>query len=124
MSRDRSTDVLRLSSSSLLSKWGFQDGDEPEMVYDYCEAHGIDYSRLDWHATLIKLVRTYLLPALDQDVEVYEVITIHNPIRAEAVDGVRTWSEVEIHASGVSLTPEYVDVPMDQVAQAFEWEEK
>lgn len=118
-----SSDVLRLYSSCLLSKWGFQDGDEPEIVYDYCEAHGIDYTRLDWHATLVKLVRTYLLPALDQKVEVYEVETIHNPIRAETVDGSKAWSEADIDAL-VVLTSEYVDVPMDQVAQAFEWEDK
>lgn len=58
--------VIHLASASLLSKWGFNDGDVPEAVMDYCDDHGIDWSDYDWHETLQKLVRTHLLPAMLQ----------------------------------------------------------
>lgn len=86
---------LRLHSESLLSKWGFNDGDVPDDAWDYCEANGLNPE--NWHATLIRLVRDYLLPVLEQDVEVVEIGTIHNPIRAKDIDA--------------EITPVFVDVP-------------
>lgn len=104
-----------LFSADLLSKWGFNDGDDPEVWLDYCEANGIDYNTVDF--PLVELVRRYLLPALDQDVTVVEIETIHNPIRAETVDGIdvtEAWmgSTPEPH-----LTPERVDVPLVDAAR-------
>ncbi len=102
--------ILRLYSNSLLSKWGFNDGDIPEAVYDLFEENGVDY---DWHATLIALVRTHLIPVLDQDVEVFEIETIHNPIRVRTVDG-KLVNHHEIDSS-VRLTPKYIDVSLSIV---------
>lgn len=106
---------VRLFSAGLLSKWGFGDGDTPDHVYDYCDEHGIPY--LSWHPLLVRLVREFLLPVLDQRVEVVEISTHHNPIRAEKVDGVDVtdgWYEVE---DRVHLTPEYVDIPLTEVVR-------
>ena len=106
---------LTLFSADLLSKWGFNDGDDPEAWLDYCEANGIDYNTVDF--PLVELVRRYLLPALDQDVTVVEIQTIHNPIRAETVDGIDVTEAWMGRAPELQLTPERVDVPMVEVAR-------
>lgn len=101
---------LPLFSDCLLSKWGFGDGDEPDAFWDWREEHG--EPDVDWHATLRQLVREHLVPKLDQRVELIDVETTHNPIRANAVDGV----EVDWYAdSPIKLTPERVDIPYSEV---------
>lgn len=102
--------TITLHSSGLLSKWGFGDGDEPDEWLDYLDKHGIDWDDAEW--PLAELVRCYLLPELRQhhDIDVYEIDTIHNPIRAECVDGV----EIDVRAANdhITLTPASVDVPL------------
>lgn len=118
---------LVLISSGLLSKWGFCDGNVLEDdLYDELEEIGF------WDAdlrsvgdpaaafsledrTLIRLVREYLLPVLDQKVEVIEISSSHNPIRASKVDGVdveRCWYGDQ---PDPALTPESVVVPTAEV---------
>ncbi len=107
--------VLTLFSSCLLSKAGFNDGDEPDFWLDWCDEQGIDYNARgwDWHATLRRLVREHLAPKIDQRVVLYDIETIHNPIRAESVEGV----EVDDRGDNpsITLTPESVDVPFSEV---------
>lgn len=106
---------LTLFSSSLLSKWGFNDGDDPDDWLDYCDGRGIDHNALAF--PLIPLVQRYLLPQLKQKVTVVEIETSHNPIRAESVGG-QDMTEVWFgRAPEPTLTPESVDVPMDDVLQ-------
>lgn len=112
---------LWLSSQSLLSKWGFDDGGTPEEFYDYCDENGVDYERLDWDNTLRRLVRDHLLPALEQDVEVYDIETIHNPIRARSVNGERNWSETDLDFDQVTLTPDHVVIPWAVVLEKAVW---
>jgi hypothetical protein len=108
--------TIHLFSDALLSKWGFGDGDEPDAWMDYCDEHGIDWTRIEWHPILVRLVRTHLLPAIDQRVEVVEIETIHNPIRAETVDGVDVTDHwYDSSGSGPALTPECVEVPFGEV---------
>jgi hypothetical protein len=106
---------VTLFSDGLLSKWGFGDGDTPDAWYDYCDEHSINWSDLSY--PLVALVRAFLLPALDQDVEVVEIGTHHNPIRARTVNGVNVedrWYEMD---AGIELTPESVTVPMAEVVR-------
>lgn len=105
---------LTLRSECLLSKWGFGDGHEPDELLDELDERDIPYPE-DWHAVLRTLVTQHLVPALDQDVEVVEIETNHNPIRARTVDGVDVedqWYEVD---ATTRLTPDHVDVPIDRV---------
>jgi len=108
-----SDEAVTLHSSGLLSKWGFNDGDAPDAWFDYCDAHGVDAAAVGY--PLAALVRRYLLPALagHHDIEVYEVGTIHNPIRAAVVDGV----DIDAYAasSDIVLTPASVTVPLADV---------
>ncbi|MDX3353875.1 hypothetical protein PV703_11255 [Streptomyces sp. ME01-24h] len=104
--------VITLFSSDLLSKWGFNDGDAPNQWLDYCEANGVDYNAVDFPLT--DLVRTYLLPRIEQDVTVVDVETSHNPIRVQTVDGVDVTEAWFGRASEPTLTPEYVEVPMSE----------
>jgi len=114
--------TLTLFAHSLLSKWGFNDGDEPEHLLDYMDEVEINYNALpiDWHDALRSLVRKHLLPALaanGHQVEVYDIDTIHNPIRASKVDGV----EIDDYArnDGVQLNPDSVTVSWADVACAW-----
>ena len=75
-------DGIALYAADLWSKWGFNDGDMPDEVWDALEEEGIDVLHLDWHRVLIDLVRTFLVPRLDVEVELQEIITSHNPIRS------------------------------------------
>ena len=91
-----------LDAESLASKWGFQDGDMPEEFYEWLIAAGIS-TEMDWHRVLVQLVRDRLLPLLP-DVQVYEIETSHNPIRATQ----ETWDSA--YASGVSVIVDWADV--------------
>jgi hypothetical protein len=66
---------LTLFSAGLLSKWGFNDGDEPDAWLDWAEERLTrdELHEYDWHDVLRHLVRTRLVPALDQRVEVIEM---------------------------------------------------
>jgi hypothetical protein len=115
-----STPTVLLFSAGLLSKWGFGDGDAPDTWLDWCDERGIDYTALrPWRDGILPaLVRRYLLPKLNQDVTLVDISTNHNPIRAETVDGVNVedcW--YDSHDSGPDLTPEWVEVTMEQVLE-------
>lgn len=107
---------LTLFSEGLCSKWGFNDGDMPDHIRDWCDENGIECRSVDWHAVLRKLVRDHLLPALAEhhEVEVYDIGTQHNPIRATRIDG----QEIDVYKGpSPTLTPEWVTVPADAVAR-------
>lgn len=109
--------VLRLFADGLLSKHGFNDGDEPDSWIDYCEQHGLSFEWRAWHSVLRQLVKRYLLPALGQKVTTVNIETSHNPIRAQTVDGLDVegcWSGPQPEPQ---LTPEYVEIPMSEVAR-------
>lgn len=106
--------VITLFSSSLLSKWGFNDGDTPDQWWDYCDAHAVDYREASF--PLVDVVQRYLIPRLDQTVTVHLVETGHNPIRVDTVDGVDVTEEWYGRSTATTvLTPEYVDVPLSEV---------
>ena len=84
--------ALTLFSESLFSKWGFWDGDQ---LYEWKEQHVIPGMELSCADLLVAAVEAYLLPALKQNVEVEWLCTVHNPIRAMAVDGVKVDWEIE-----------------------------
>lgn len=111
-------DHLTLYSESLLSKWGFNDGDVPDAYLDWCDANAHPYPD-DWHQVLCTLVGTRLAPALEQRVELVDIETHHNPIRAKRVDGVDVtdlWYRTE---PGLTLTPDSVDVPYAEVLALY-----
>jgi hypothetical protein len=69
-----------LESASLLSRWGFDDGD--------CLAWLKDYGEVDEFKVLEAIVRAYLLPLLDVNIQLCCLHTIHNPVRVLKVNGV------------------------------------
>jgi hypothetical protein len=110
--------ALRLSSECLLSKYGFNDGDEPDELLDALDQRDLPHPD-NWHAALRVLVREHLLPVLDQRVELVNVETNHNPIRAITVDGVDAHRQWRAEDLGIRLTPEWVDVPLDRVIEVI-----
>lgn len=106
---------LVLSSASLLSRFGFNDGDIPESLLDYWHSIEVDYLKIDWHSALRKLVHEHLLPQLEKTHTIVVYIeTCHNPIRAESVDGVTVVGSGEY----IALEPIVVTVPYSAVAEA------
>ena len=95
-------ETVQLNSASLLSKWGFGDGDDLNWLFEFGD--------FDKHATLVELVRRKLLPILDQKVEIEVINTCHNPCRARTVDGenVTKW-HYELNPP-IKLTPKWVIV--------------
>ncbi|MFI9622140.1 hypothetical protein ACIG8S_24840 [[Kitasatospora] papulosa] len=105
--------TLTLFSRDLLSKWGFNDGNDPEWWLHWCDSQGIDYNAFDfpWAA----VVRKHLVPAIVQTVTVVDIETSHNPIRVETVDGTDVREAWYGRAEAPPLTPDHVDVPMAEV---------
>lgn len=101
-------ETVTLFADGLLSKWGFSDGDLLDWLYEF----GVH----DKHAALCAVVRQKLLPALAQKVEVEEIGTCHNPIRARTVDGVyvtNLWYDAANEKK--LLTPDSVTVTCAEV---------
>jgi hypothetical protein len=112
------TGTVILLSEGLLSKWGFGDGDILDDFVDWTEDNG--YPRpADEHALLRTLVRTHLLPALHQRVEAIDIETIHNPIRAEYVDGVDVVECWANRQPKPALTPDHVKVSYAEILAAY-----
>jgi len=105
---------MRIYTEGLLSKWGFRDGDVlDDFLRDAQEDGRLPAGRLNEHGILRALVRRFIEPVLEQTVELVDIETIHNPIRAESVDGVKCdWYDYERNPS---LTPEFVDVPDETI---------
>ncbi len=100
---------MRFYTSGLLSKWGFGDGDMlDEMLWDA----GIYLD--DSHTLLIRIVRELVLPRIEQKVEVFEIGTIHNPIRADTVNGKRV-DHCADDPGVPPLTPEFIEVPEEVI---------
>lgn len=114
--------ALDLWSPGLFSKFGFCDGDQ---LYEWKEKHLKPRKEVNSAKLLVAAVRAYLLPALKQKVEVEIFETIHNPIRAVAVDGVEVDWDLEEdpfedgQGERFALEPEIVRVTDQQLAALF-----
>lgn len=78
--------TLTLHAEDLASKWGFNDGDIPDHIWDALELEAderLDEIAAHWHDVLRRLVRKHLVPLLPEGVRVYDIETIHNPIRTD-----------------------------------------
>lgn len=125
------TGTLILVSASLLSKWGFDDGDPFEAFTDWyhdqhsdgpmrhCNCKSLDLGVSD-HDLLRLLVRRHLVPALDQRVELVDIETSHNPVRATKVDGVDVEECWYGRAPTPTLTPDAVEIAYEDVLKAIE----
>lgn len=122
---------LILFSSGLLSKFGFGDGDPFEAITEwYHDQHGeglmrhCDCPSFDLGVSdddlLRLLVRRYLVPALDQRVELVDIETSHNPVRASRVDGVDVEECWYGRQPEPTLTPEDVEISYADVLRAVE----
>ncbi|MEU0991949.1 hypothetical protein [Streptomyces sp. NPDC005953] len=104
---------ITLFSSGLLSKWGFNDGEPDETWLNWCDNQGVDHTQLEY--PLVALVRTHLLPTIEQQVTAVDIETSHNPIRVDTIDGTDVREVWFGRAPEPTLAPEYVDVPMAEV---------
>ncbi len=110
-------------TEGLLSKWGFGDGDMLDDLLDFGGFSWTDRSHFTQtdedgvlhsfeHIVLFVAVAAYVVPRLDQRVDLDLISTIHNPVRAERVDG-RQMDYPE--DKSVTLTPGSVEVPDETI---------
>lgn len=111
-------------ADDLLSKWGFGDGDRlGDWVSDTFNRYNFEYQE---HKLLEELVKRFLLPKLDKKVEIFFVSTIHNPVRAEMING-EYYTNHYKHDDGGLLGDVTVEVTPEQflkVAKDFGWKDK
>jgi len=96
-------ETVHLFTESLLSKWGFHDGDQLDWLWSH-------HRKYDKHAVLIECVKRKMLPALTQKVEIREIGCCHNPCRAGTVDGVdvtHLWYDPDLKLDP-PLSPDFV----------------
>lgn len=102
-----------LDANSLLSKWGFGDGDAlDDWWWDQFDMA----PDVDTHELLYSLIVAHLVPALRDrgyEVELERIDTIHNPVRARTLNGI----EVDHYSLGDSRIdpPVWVTVSPEQV---------
>jgi hypothetical protein len=92
---------LHLHAENLFWKSGFGDGDILfDWIWDFADAKGIEPPTA-WldndHEVLRRLVREHLLPLIPGEFTVYDIETIHNPIRISTWRGVE-WKDYRAHA--------------------------
>lgn len=104
---------LKLVTDDLLSKWGFEDGD---LLMEFMIANGYDCRKQSHHAFLVAVVRRFVLPRLEQRVEVHVIGTHHNPIRAVTVDG-EAVDDMNPQANPTRLRPAEVVVSHDELTR-------
>lgn len=114
-------EVLTLWSDDLFSKWGFNDGDLPDPVWDLIINENLDRRTIHWRDVLCNLVKKYVLPLLDQEVGVYQMSTAHNPIRVEYVKETIVTDSISYNDTEllppIRLTPEMIEIPMSVVLE-------
>lgn len=109
MKRNKMSNTVRFYTNGLCSKFGFNDGDLLEDVIEDLN-DGVFIPALN-HRVLAAVVKEFVIPKLDQNVEIMEVETIHNPIRVSKINGV----ELTYNQGDPTLTPEYIDVSKDAI---------
>ena len=107
-----------LDPNDLLSKWGFADGDAVSNAADQTDLPIPEWERVlsVSHDVLTVLVRRFLVPTIPNKVELCELSTMHNPIRAWFVDGVDVSDRWYDSASDLFDLP-CVTVPWSVVAE-------
>ncbi len=113
---------LVLDADDLFVRWGFDDGDLINQWWEnhfgevFDEVHSDD---VDDHEVLADLVKTHLVPAIIEaghTIEVYSILTIHNPIWAQTLDGVA----VDFSAKNQIVPPVRVRLSPEDVVAAVE----
>lgn len=113
--------------SDLASKWGFSDGDLlADLLWDLEQSEGVVVPPAGVHSgehrVLIAAVRRWVVPVLDGvDLDIYEIGSIHNPIRCRSVNG-REVDDRDPDDVPPELAVEPVVVPVEEVrALARAW---
>jgi hypothetical protein len=109
---------IDIPTESLFSKYGFWDGDLISAVCEDEDWYNLKpYSaRPDAHEILMTVVRTLVLPHIEEEIELQEMFaTCHNPCRAASVCGLTCEELHEIDEYPPDLHPETVKVSVDAI---------
>tara|TARA_R110000782_G_C14513166_1_gene380162 strand:- start:106 stop:486 length:381 start_codon:yes stop_codon:yes gene_type:complete len=103
-------------ANDLLSKWGFGDGDRlKDYVFEELDTYDFEFN---CHKALEELVKRYLLPKLDKKVEIFFISGMHNPVRAEMIDGIYYENHYK-HDDNDLLGDVTVEVTREQVLEVM-----
>lgn len=111
-------DVFTLWPEGLMSRWGFQDGDvihQDDDFWDYANEHGVDLLTVERDWLLLAVVQTFIVPVVDQVLDVFHMETQHNPVRTRTVDGHLIDHRLDEDDQPVHLTPREITVPYADV---------
>ena len=107
--------TIVFDTDHLLSKWGFQDG---EQLDDFLRENGVgrlDPASEEWYQfsrrVLCEVVECLVCPQIENAIKPYRMLTSHNPIRVYEVDG-RHVSDWE---TPPTLQPLTVSVPKQMI---------
>jgi len=102
---------IRFCTDSLLSKWGFCDGDKLEDLF-FSNINKFNNKSMGEHDLLVLTVKKFIIPKIKNNIEIEEIITNHNPIRASKVDNKNIdW----FNDTDIKLEPEYIDVNIEEI---------
>lgn len=108
--------MFTMHADSLLSKWGFGDGDAlSEWWWHRFETD----PPFNDHDVLFNLVEAYLAPkmrAAGWEVDLVKIATIHNPVRAERLNN----AEIDWYTGDNGPIPIEVSVTAEQILHAAE----
>ena len=105
--KDVTPEEFVFETASLYQRSGFESGDLLKSAFP-----GVGAAEL--RELLVDVVRSHVLPQLDQDVQVLQIPSVHNPVRATNVSGTSvTWTAE--FGTGPALTPKRVRVSAEDV---------
>lgn len=103
---------ISIKTDGFLSKWGFHDGD---IFDDFLEDHGETCAMGYAHKFLERVLKELVIPKIKNKIEIVFIETIHNPVRAEKVDG----KEVNWYRENPDITidPEFIILTEDELVK-------
>lgn len=106
--------MVKFYTCGLLSKWGFLDG---ELLSDATD-EVYSYDPETEKRALVAVVKHFVIPKIENAIELVEITTIHNPIRAVRVDGVNVnalWFSDLSDEQHSMIRPTCVEVPLHDI---------
>lgn len=86
-----SEEFIEFETGHLLSKWGFQDGEQLVELLDQAGLNRWSADSDEWwmftRLVLCEVVERFVCPQIENDIKPYRMQTTHNPMRVYEVDG-------------------------------------
>jgi hypothetical protein len=109
---------MQFCTGDFLRRWGFGDGDMLDaLLWDNVPGASDADVDIDFeHEVLCEVLKKHVVPKVENKLTLYRIGTLHNPLRASAVDGreLNKLNGGELEEIRARIRPTVVEVP-DQV---------